>query len=122
MRTKALNIPQPSRKPTRFVVQTPRSRIISMSTSGLGERVSARIQATASTTASRGARSCGPSSQPQFGASLIASEQADEPEREQDRARPVDLPGARTGDSGMSDDVAIVVTTITTSGIQKSQW
>ena len=49
--TKALNIPSPTRKPTRFVVQTARNRIIFMSTSGVDERSSTRIHTTARTTA-----------------------------------------------------------------------
>ncbi len=49
--TKALNIPSPTTKPTRFVVQTARNRIIFMSTSGVDERSSTRIHRTARTTA-----------------------------------------------------------------------
>ena len=39
--------PESDQEARRFVVQTPRSRIIRMSTSGLSDRVSAVIQATA---------------------------------------------------------------------------
>ena len=45
----ALYMPKPSRSAAAFVVQTPLSRIIFMSTSGCRERVSALTQAAAAT-------------------------------------------------------------------------
>src|SRR5215471_2943281 len=51
IRTKALYMPNPSNSAARFVVQTPRARIITMSTSGCLERISTHTQRTASTTA-----------------------------------------------------------------------
>src|SRR3954451_818651 len=70
IRTKALYIPKPISSAVRFVVQTPRSRIIAMSTSGCVARASARTQATARTTASRSSPSVFGEPQPHEGAWL----------------------------------------------------
>ena len=61
-----------------------------MSTSGLSDLVSARTQTTANTAAAANSPSVRGESQPQFEASLMREEEADQPEREKDRARPVD--------------------------------
>ena len=122
MRTNALYMPIPSRKPERFVVQTPRSCIIRMSTSGLAVRVSAQIHQTAMTTPAASNPRVRAESQPQDGASLIAtSKQISHSERSAAPSQST-FPGARTGDSGMISIVATTVTRITASGIQKSQW
>ena len=122
MSTNELYIPKPIRKPVRFVVHTPRSRIICMSTSGLGDRSSALTQTAAITTASTIRPITRAESHPHVGASLIArSRQISQSES---RMAPVQLtvPGARIGDSGITMTVAIVVRTMRASGIQNSQW
>ena len=121
MSTNELYIPIPSRNPARFVVQTPRSCIIRMSTSGLGDLVSAQIHTTATTTPTPISPSVRAESQPQEGASLMAtSRQTSQRDRS---TAPVQstFPGARTGDSGMISIVATTVAAITTNGIQNSQ-
>jgi hypothetical protein len=122
MSTNELYIPNPSRNPARLVVQTPRMRIIPMSTSGLGDLVSVQIHTTATTTPTAMSPSVRADSQPQLGASLIAtSRHTSQSERS---AAPVQstVPGARTGDSGMISIVATTETAVTASGIQNSQW
>ena len=122
MRTNALYIPKPIRKPARFVVQTPRSRIIRMSTSGLAERISTLTQTTATTAAATIRPSVRAESQPQVGASLIARSR--QTSQSESRTAPTQLtsPGARIGDSGMNSDRRDQVSTMTPSGIQNSQW
>src|ERR1700760_2872916 len=93
-------MPKPSRAATVLVVQTPRIRIIRMSTSGCGERLSFRTQSGRTTAPiARRTRVLG-ELQPQTGASLTATRSA---------ARPIDIrtapvqftvPLLRTGDSG----------------------
>ncbi len=115
-------IPNPSRNPTRFVVQTPRMRIIRMSTSGCEERVSLRTHDASSTRPSAKQPSVLDESQCQFTAWLIATSTATRPA--DISAAPVQLtrPGVRTGDSGTNTRVATVAATTGINGSQNRKW
>ena len=122
MSTNELYIPNPIRKPARLVVQTPRSRIICMSTSGQRDLASTRIHTTASTAAATRRPIVRAESQPQRGASLIATSRHTSQSVRRTAPAQLTVPGARMGDSGTISMVAIAVTEITTNGIQNSQW
>src|ERR1019366_738842 len=114
-------IPAPSRKAARFVVHTPRMRIIVMSISGLGLRVSTAIHTaeTASPAAIRPSVFVEP--QPQVVVLLIASSTVEMPIVISAAASRLVGPATRTGDCGRTRQVATAAITVATSGIQKSQ-
>ena len=109
-------IPAPSRNAARFVVHTPRIRIIVMSISGSLLRTSTAIQATetARPTASRPSVFGEP--QPQVVVSLIASSTIEMPIVIRAAASQLTRPGTRTGDSGMKRQVATAAMTVATAG------
>ena len=99
-----------------MVVQTPRTRIIVMSISGLSLRTSTRIQARMKRTPTRVRPNVFAETQPQVVVSLIASSTAERPIVISAAASQLTRPGVRTGDSGTSRQVATAATTIATSG------
>jgi hypothetical protein len=110
-------MPNPSSRAATFVVQTRVNRIIFMSTSGCGERLSALTHAAASSADSANRPSVFADAQRHVGPSLTATSQAE-------RSAPPSqwmAPGARTADSGMKAIAAATATDVTPSGIQKSQ-
>ena len=122
MSTNALNRPKPIRKPARLVDQTGRSRIICMSTSAFVVRASMTTHAAPATAAMASSPIVRTDVHPHCGASLIASRR--QTSKRESSAAPSQStePGARMGDSGMRNIVATTVATMTTHGIQKSQW
>ena len=94
-------MPAPSRKAARFVVHTPRMRIIVMSISGLALRISTAIHThdTASPAAINPSAFADP--QPHVVVSEIASSTTDMPTVIRAAASQLIFPGTRTGDSGM---------------------
>src|ERR1700729_2942773 len=104
-------MPAPSRKAARLVVQTPRMRIIVMSTSGFLLRVSTKIQPRVFD-----------EPQPHVVVSETASSTTEMPIVISAAATQLTLPGTRTGDSGIKRQVATAASTVATSGSQNSQW
>ncbi len=112
-------IPNPSRSATALVVQTPRIRIMRMSTSGWSDLDSLRTQKASRTTPATIRPIVFAESQCQDAVSLTAINTA---------ARPVDIravpaqlirPGMRIGDSGTNTWISAVAITIGISGSQK---
>ena len=117
-------MPAPSRNAARFVVHTPRMRIIAMSISGSALRDLDR-GSTASETISPAAISPSVLAEPQPHTVVceIAMQDRRDADRHQRRREPVDLGReSATGDSGMNRHVATAATSVATSGIQNSQW
>ncbi len=112
-------MPNPSRSATAFVVQTPRMRIMRMSTSGWSDRDSLRTQNASSTTPIAMQPIVFDESQCQVAVSLTAISTAASPS--DIRAAPVQLtrPGTRIGDSGTNKCTRTVAATIGISGSQK---
>ena len=100
------NIPAPSRSAARFVVQTPRSRIIRMSTSG--SRLAARPhpRRAQSRPTPRRDRACAREPQPHERPSLIGSRSATSQPASSTAPSQLTRPGARIGDSGTTRNVA----------------
>jgi hypothetical protein len=115
-------IPAPSRKAARFVVHTPRMRIIVMSISGSLLRTSTATHTAmnASPTAIRPSVFADP--QVHSVVSEIASSTAEMPIVINAAASQLIFPGTRTGDSGMNLHVASAARIVATSGNQNSQW
>jgi hypothetical protein len=115
-------IPAPTRKAAALTVQTPRTRIIFMSTSGSAVRDSLRTQTTASSSPAASSPSTRPLVQPQAEPSLTAISSATS--QADSRAAPTQLtrPGVLIGDSGTKSTVAITARTTAISGNQNSQW
>src|SRR5579872_4251400 len=111
-------IPKPSRSATAFVVQTPRIRIIRMSTRGCDERASLRTHRASSTRPAAIAPIVFADSQCQVDVSLTASSTATSPSDISAAPAQLTRPGSFTGDSGTNTYVAIVIATIGTSGSQ----
>src|SRR5579862_948372 len=112
-------IPNPSRSDTAFVVQTPRIRIIRMSTSGCGERVSLRTQKTSKTIPNTSAPIVFAESQCHTAVSLTATSTATNPSDINIAPAQLTRPGTLIGDSGTRKCVATVTMTIGISGSQK---
>ena len=112
-------IPKPSRSATAFVVQTPRIRIIRMSTRGCAERDSLRTHRARSTSPTAIEPSVFADSQCQLPVSLTATRTATRPRDISNALVQLTLPGTLTGDSGTKKCVAAVAITIGTSGNQK---
>ena len=93
-------MPTPSRTATRFVVHTPFSRIIRMSTSGSSARSSAGIHSSTSKAPSASSASVRPDVQPQVLPSLIASSTPPSPADMSSAPSQLIFPGVLTGDSG----------------------
>jgi hypothetical protein len=93
-------IPTPTRKATRLVVQTPRRRIILISTSGSRARVSTTTHAVSRTTPRTMSASVFGEVQPQVVVSLVAIRTAVSPSDIRIAARLFTCPGTLTGDSG----------------------
>ena len=84
-----LYMPAPTRNAAALTVQTPRMRIIVMSTSGSAARSSLRTQSDEQDGGrERTGRSSAGSPQPQSEPSLMATQQAHQPARQQRRAEP----------------------------------
>src|ERR1700677_1728785 len=115
-------MPAPSRNAARFVVHTPRMRIIVMSTSGLLARTSTVIQTSeiARPTAIRPSARADP--QPHVVVSDTAIRTVDMPIVISAADSQLMRPGTRTGDSGLKRQVATAASTVAISGIQNSQW
>ena len=100
-------IPAPSRNALRFVVHTPRIRIIVMSIRGWELRTSTAIQLTETATPARIRPSVLGDPQPHVVVSLIASSTVEMPTVViSAAASQLIRPGARTGDSGMNLQVS----------------
>src|ERR1700722_4948797 len=101
IRMNALYMPKPSRSAAALVVETPRTRIIFMSTSGWGAVVSARTQTAPITTAATSRPTVLPEPQPQLDASLTARRR--QTSQDESSAAPSQWirPGARSDDWGM---------------------
>ncbi len=104
------------------MVQTPRTRIIAMSTSGVLLRTSTAIQAPMKAKPTSASPMVLPDTQPHSVVWLTASRTPEMPRVISAAAVQLTLPGVRTGDSGTSRQVAIAAITIRTNGIQNSQW
>ena len=111
-------MPAPSRNAVRFVVQTPRIRIIVMSISGSALRASTAIQPQQTSRPAPSRPSVLGEPQPQLVVSLIASSTAVMPVLISTAAVQLIRPGTRTGDSGTNRHVHTAATTIRTSGSQ----
>src|SRR5580692_1103951 len=114
-------MPAPSRNAAKFVVHTPRIRIIVMSISGLLERASTATHTvdTARPAAIRPSVFAEP--QPHVVVSLMAISTVERPIVISAAASQLIRPGTVTGDSGMYLQVATAAIRIATSGIQNSQ-
>src|SRR5579864_945212 len=99
-------MPAPSRNAVRFVVHTPRIRIIAMSISGSALRVSTATHAAQTTRPAAVSPSVRDEPQPHAVASLIASSTAEMPALISSAASQLIRPGTRTGDSGTNRQVA----------------
>src|SRR6266566_6151321 len=99
-------MPAPSRNATRFVVHTPRIRIIVMSISGVRLLASTATQTIETMTPRRMRPSVLDDPQPQVVAWLIASSTVEMPTVISPAASQLTRPGTRTGDSGMNLHVA----------------
>ena len=113
--------PNPKSTAARFVVQTVGIRIIVMSTSGVGERISDHTQSTIKTAAAPNMASTVGSFQPHVGPYETPKRPTvSQPDMS---AAPSQLmpPGARTGDAGMNLNVVTAAPSERTSGIQNSQ-
>src|SRR5690349_13420639 len=120
-RTNDEYMPKPNTSAARFVVQTPRSRIMRMSTTGARLRDSAQIQTGISTAATAKSASVLPDVQPQLSPSLTGiSSATSQPESSAAPTGSI-LPGVWTGDSGTKKIVPTIEATTATSGNQKSQ-
>src|SRR5437879_946070 len=115
-------MPAPSRNAARFVVHTPRMRIIAMSMSGVRLRTSTAIHRIETTAPRRMRPSVLADPQPEVVVWLIASSTVEIPAVIRPAASQLTRPDTRTGDSGMNLHVATAASTVATSGIQKSQW
>src|ERR1700749_2612098 len=90
-------IPAPSRKAARFVVQTPRMRIIVMSISGFELRTSTGTHSTVTAMPTASSASVLAEPQPQLVVSEMASSTIEMPIVISAAASPLILPGLRTG-------------------------
>src|SRR5262245_38984046 len=115
-------MPKPSRNAAAFVVQTPGSRIIFMSTSGWLERLSALTHATASRTAATNRPIVVGDPQCQVGPSLTATSSATSHAESSAPPSQGIPPGALVVDSGTNRIAATTAIDVTASGIQNSQW
>ena len=113
--------PAPSRNAARFVVHTPRRRIIVMSTSGSRLRTSTMTQATQNTAPTANSASVRVPPQPQTPVWAMPMRIAQMPTVMRAAASQLTRPGVRTGDSGMNFQVANAPASVITSGIQNSQ-
>src|SRR3954452_17912637 len=122
MRMNELYMPAPTRNAAAFTVQTPRMRIIFMSTSSSDDRFSTATHTTSSTMPSRKSPMVRGSPQPHVEPGLIATSTATS--HDDSSAGPTQLtrPGERTGDSGTKKKVALGEPTVGASGNQNSQW
>src|SRR4051812_30345237 len=93
-------IPKPSSSATVLVVQTPRMRIIFMSTSGSALWVSLYTQAASTSSPDSITTSVSADSQPQLGVLLTAISTAPRPTAISSALTQFTRPGTRTGDSG----------------------
>ena len=114
-------MPKPSRNATVFVVQTPRMRIMCMSTSGLALADSLRTQATSSPAPIASTINVFADNQCQLAASVTASSTAARPPDMSAAPAQLTRPDTRTGDSGTSTWIATVAATSGTSGSQNNQ-
>src|SRR5690348_14049499 len=112
-------MPKPSRNATEFVVQTPRIRIIRMSTSGSSDRVSFQTQNASTTTPAPMQPSVFADSQCHVAVWLTATSTSTRPVLMRIAESQLTRLGTRTGDSGTTMYVSTVATTIGTSGSQK---
>ena len=119
IRMNELYIPKPISSVARLTVQTPRTTIIFMSTSGSLERDSARTQAASSTSPIANRPITLGEVQPQVGAWLKPSRMATSQPDRSDAPSQFTRPGLRTGDSGTNSHVATSASSTATSGIQK---
>ena len=112
-------IPKPSRSATALVVQTPRIRIMRMSTSGWSERDSLRTQNEEQHDPDRD-QADRLRREPVPGRRLADGDQhGGEPGRHQRRPAQLTRPGTRIGDSGTKTWINTVAITIGISGSQK---
>lgn len=121
-RTKEEYIPTPTSTATRFVVQTPRIRIILMSTSGSFAPSSVLTQATRLRTPSAIRPSVLADPQPHALVWLTATSTRTRPVDISAAARQLMWPGSLTGEGGTKKCVATAATRIARSGSQNSQW
>src|SRR5437763_2720951 len=98
-------MPAPSRKAVRFVVQTPRIRIIVMSISGWRLRISTTTQAAQTSSPKPSSDTVRVDVQPQLVVSVTASSTDVIPTLISAAASQLIRPGTRTGDSGMNRQV-----------------
>ena len=113
-------MPAPSRNAVRFVVQTPRIRIIVMSIRGDALRTSTATHAQQTRTPAANNASGRDEVQPQAVVWLTAINTVEIPTLIRIAASQLGRPGIRTGDSGTKRQVQNAATAITTSGSQKS--
>src|SRR3954465_6626814 len=111
MNAKPAYIATPKSSPTRFVVHTPRTRIIRMSISGCSARDSAHTHTTASTTATASSTSTFGEPQPQFGASLTPTSSQTSHTESRNAVIQFTEPAARAGDSGTNTKAATAAST-----------
>src|ERR1700736_1218409 len=112
-------IPPPSRNAARFVVHTPRMRIIVMSIRGWRLRTSVTIQAPQITIPTENSPTVLTEVQPHLFASEIAISTQHIATLINVAASQLTFPGTRTGDSGMNRHVNTAARTVVARGIQK---
>src|SRR5436190_4909631 len=116
------NMPKPMTSAARFVVQTGRSRIICMSTSGAALRDSTLIQSGNTTAATVKKARVRVESHPHDAPSLMGTRNATSHPASRIAPSGSMRPGVRTGDSGTNAMIPAVAASTANSGNQKSQW
>src|ERR687885_2360425 len=111
MKANPAYIATPNSSAERFVVQTPRMRIMPMSISGCAARDSAHAQTVTTTTAAASSPSTAGEPQPQVGASLTASSRQTSQTDSSAAVAQFTEPPARDGDSGTSTYAATAART-----------
>ena len=114
-------IPAPSRNATRFVVHTPRIRIIDMSINGSRLWTSTHTHAAQTSTPAPNSAIVFVPVQPQTVVCAIAIRRQEMPALISAAASQFTWPGVRTGDSGTNRHVQNAASSVTTSGAQNSQ-
>ena len=115
-------IPAPTRNAAAFTVQTPRMRIIRMSTSGSIARDSLRNHSSASTAPASSRPSSRALAQPHDEPSLTAISTHTSHAESIPAPSQLMRPGVLTGDSGTNRTVAVTASATAISGNQNSQW
>jgi hypothetical protein len=115
-------IPKPMSSATRFVVHTPRIRIMPMSISGCADRASRRIHTAATSSAKPNRPRVAGEVHPHAGARVTPSSRATSQLVSSAAATQLTRPPARTVDSGTAIQAPPAAATFMIIGSQNSQW